>query len=214
MPTYFVKQGDHLFKIAQKHGFADYHTIWDHPKNAELKRKRQNPNVLYPGDRLYIPEKELKEESGATEQRHRFKTRGETLMLRIVLKNIDGQPIANEQCDLDIEGEVYPLITDGEGQIEQQIPKSAERGSLTLKDTDLPFDVQLPLKIGHLDPVDTASGQQARLNNLGYNAGEVGGTDPLKLRSAVEEFQCDYDLSVDGICGSQTQAKLEEVHGC
>jgi len=214
MPTYSVKQGDHLLKIAKKHGFADYHNIWDHPQNNELKRRRQNPNILYPGDRLYIPEKELKEESGATEQRHRFKTRGETLMLRIVLKNIDGQPIANQRCDLDIEGEVYPLTTDGQGQIEQQIPKSAEGGTLTLIGTNVPFDVQLPIKIGHLDPVDTISGQQARLNNLGFNAGEVGGTSELQFRSAVEEFQCDHDLTVDGICGQQTQTKLKEVHGC
>jgi hypothetical protein len=27
---YTVKQGDHVSSIAQEHGLADYHAIWDH----------------------------------------------------------------------------------------------------------------------------------------------------------------------------------------
>jgi peptidoglycan hydrolase-like protein with peptidoglycan-binding domain len=36
----------------------------------------------------------------------------------------------------------------------------------------------------------------------------------MAFRSAVEEFQCDHGLTVDGDCGAQTQAKLLSVHGC
>ena len=32
--------------------------------------------------------------------------------------------------------------------------------------------------------------------------------------SAIEEFQCDHGLVVDGKCGPATQAKLKQVHGC
>jgi peptidoglycan hydrolase-like protein with peptidoglycan-binding domain len=99
-------------------------------------------------------------------------------------------------------------------QIEQQIPKRAENGALTIEDDRSPFGVEVPIKVGHLDPVDEVSGQRARLNNLGYNAGERAAPAELQFRSAVEEFQCDYDLTVDGVCGPQTQAKLLEVHGC
>jgi len=60
---YTVQQGDYLSKIATVNGFLDYHTIWDHPDNAAFKMKRQNHNVLFPGDRLFIPEKEERNES-------------------------------------------------------------------------------------------------------------------------------------------------------
>lgn len=205
---HIVKQGEYLSRIAAQYGFADYRTIWDHPENAELKQKRQNPNVLYPDDRIYIPDKQVRQESRPTEQRHRFKVRLQKVLLRMVVKNIDDQPIANTECELQVEGNVFQLTTDSNGLIEQPIPKTAESGKLTL------LDVEVPVQIGHLDPVEEVSGQQARLNNLGYNAGEVGGTNEEQLRSAIEEFQCDHELTVDGICGSDTQAKLKEVHGC
>ena len=72
----------------------------------------------------------------------------------------------------------------------------------------------MPTRIGHLDPVEEPSGQMARLTNLGYYLGPEGEIDAHQLRSAIEEFQCDHSLPVDGKCGSQTQAKLKQVHGC
>jgi peptidoglycan hydrolase-like protein with peptidoglycan-binding domain len=72
----------------------------------------------------------------------------------------------------------------------------------------------LPLKIGHLDPIDEHTGRRERLNNLGYRAGQEDDADDPAYRSAVEEFQCDYDLQVDGVCGPVTQGKLQEIHGC
>src|SRR5262249_8508870 len=96
---------------------------------------------------------------------------------------------------------------------------TAERASLIIKDPQTPLDdVVIPIKVGHLDPVEEVSGQQARLNNLGYFAGPLEGKteeeNQALFLSAIEEFQCDHGLRVDGICGPQTQAKLKEVHGC
>ena len=54
---YTVRQGDYLSKISSENGFFDHTIIWNHPNNAELKEKRQNPSVLYPGDQLFIPDK-------------------------------------------------------------------------------------------------------------------------------------------------------------
>jgi N-acetylmuramoyl-L-alanine amidase len=94
-----------------------------------------------------------------------------------------------------------------------------ERRFLTIKDPQTPInEILIPIKIGHLDPVDELSGQQARLNNLGYFAGpfEEKSEEENKTMflSAVEEFQCDHSLVVDGKCGPNTQAKLKQVHGC
>ena len=69
---YTVKQGDCLSSIAHRFGFCDWHVLWDHPSNAAFKAKRKNPNIIYPGDVLFIPVKEPKLEDCPTEQRHTF----------------------------------------------------------------------------------------------------------------------------------------------
>jgi hypothetical protein len=203
-----VKQGEYLRKIAQAAGFPDYNAIWSSAENSELKQKRQNPNILLPGDKLVIPDKQEKQESGGTDQRHRFRLKGKPLKLRIVLRDTDDNPVANKECTLIIEGVANTLTTDGDGKLEQVIPPSASNGSLRIDEDEI------SLLIGHLDPIDELSGQQGRLNNLGYDAGSADDAQDTQFLSAVEEFQCDYDLTVDGICGPNTQAKLKEVHGC
>ena len=133
MPEYTVKQGDSLSKIAKNHGFQDYRTLWDHPRNADLKKKRKNPNVLFPGDILHIPEKQSKEISGGTGQRHRFKVKEKTPKLRIVLKDVNHRPLANLDCELRVGDKAFALTTDSAGRIEQEIPPEAEEGKLVLK---------------------------------------------------------------------------------
>ena len=210
---YTVVQGDHLSKIAKENGFPDYHIIWDHPNNSVLKDKRKNPNVLFPGDQVFVPDKEEKQESGNTEKRHIFEVKKEPLKLRLVLEDYLEKPIANAPHALLVEGEVGQQTTDGKGHIERDIPLDAEEATLVIRGDETPFaDVPIPVKIGHLDPEEALSGQLARLNNLGYSPGD--GTDDEAFESAVEEFQCDNGLTVDGKCGPITQAKLKKVHGC
>jgi len=208
MPTHTVKQGEHLPKIAEQYKFADYRTIWNHPNNAALKEQRQNPNVLWPGDKVFIPPKEIKKVPSATAKKHRFQLITQKIMLRLAVRDLDSNPIADTPCVLEVDGSSYQLTTDGDGKIEQPIPKNAAGGKLTIG------EIEVPIKIGHLDPVEELPGWRARLNNLGYRAGASDDLNDPQLRSAVEEFQCDYDLQVDGESGPQTQGKLKEVHGC
>ena len=86
--TYTVKQGDHLVGIAEENGFHDYRILWDHPQNAELKKKRQNPNILYPGDQVFVPDAEVREETRSTNQKHTFQVNTETLRLRLGLEDL------------------------------------------------------------------------------------------------------------------------------
>lgn len=205
---HIVAQGEHLSSIAEQYGFSDYRTLWNRPENAELKQRRPDPHVLFPGDRIYIPDLLRKKEAAETSRRTRFRLQAPRLMLRLVIKDFNEQPIINTACSLEVEGATYQLTTDASGQIQQQISVSARTGKLSI------LDLEVPIQIGYLDPVEEVSGQQARLNNLGYDAGEVGETNEEKLRSALEEFQCDRNLTVDGTCNPQTQARLLEVHGC
>jgi hypothetical protein len=57
MPNaYTVKTGDHLTKIAQQHGFSRWQDIYNHPSNQQFRLKRPDPNKIFPGDVIMIPD--------------------------------------------------------------------------------------------------------------------------------------------------------------
>ena len=216
MPTrHVVQQGEHLSSIAAQYGFNDYTVIWNHADNADLKQVRVNPNVLLPGDVIVIPEKETKDEPGETTKRHTFKLATKPLMLRLVLEDALEKPISNARCDLYLDGEKSTVTSDGQGKIEQRIAAGTGTATLVMNTEETPYSgLQLSIGIGQLDPLDTLSGQASRLNNLGYFAGTPASTDDAQFQSALQEFQCDEKLAVDGKPGPLTQAKLKSVHGC
>ncbi len=224
-----VQQGEYLAKIAARYGFTNYRTIWNHPKNAQLKQKRRSPNVLYPGDMLFVPDREERVEARSTTKVHTFVAPQRTVLLRIVVKDVDDKPIGNADYVLNFRGKTSAASADKNGLIEEQIDiKQSHVGTLTVSNTRNVFDVQLGIKVGDLNPVEMPSGQMARLNNLGYFAGRLETGDRMdkkqpidskeeaQFKSAVEEFQCDHmgPGFVDGICGPLTQNKLREVYGC
>lgn len=53
--NYTVVSGDTLSKIAQKFGIGSWSLLYNHPYNQAFKASRTNPNLIYPGDKLYIP---------------------------------------------------------------------------------------------------------------------------------------------------------------
>lgn len=240
--SHVVQQGQHLALIARAHGYTNWDTIWNAPENKDLKDLRKNPDVLYPGDVLHIPEKEARHEQCATERRHKFIAKVRPLHLRIVLSDPANQPLAGHDCTLFVENDSEQIPTPGDGLLEKKIPINAASGKLVDRGptsegtpgTDRPRSERVVgFRIGHLDPVTELSGQIARLNNLGYNAGTIPDhtitpdeekniRQSVQFRSAVEEFQCDamgnndaakIKQVVDGICGKNTQAKLLERHG-
>ena len=134
-------QGEHLSGIAKKYGFSTYKTIWDHAQNAELKKERHNPNVIFPGDELFIPDKGEKEEPRPTEKKHQFELKIEKLKLRLVLEDLYEKPIANAKCELSVENEKFDLSTDGQGKM------TDKRAFLTIKDTQTPInEIIIPVR--------------------------------------------------------------------
>lgn len=208
MPEHTVGQGDCIFSIAQKHGLF-WQTIWNHPNNAELKGKRKDPNVLYPGDVVFIPDKERKQESGATEQRHRFRLKGVPAKLRLRIMD-DDEPRANESYVLVIDGDLFSGTTDADGRLEHPMPPDAKRAKLILGETQ----DELYLNLGHIDPIDEIAGVQIRLNNLGFDCGKLDGILGPETETALRKFQKKYDLTESGKADQATRQKLLEVHGC
>jgi hypothetical protein len=207
-----VRQGEHLSQIAERYGF-DYKAVWNHPANAALKKRRENPNVLLPGDVVHIPDKRQKEERRPTGQTHRFKKPGGGVTLRLALKDFGNEPLANTKCQLIVDGVSTAHQTDGGGRLELRIPSSVTSATLTFSDPLVPFDQSVPIHIGHLDPVTELSGQRARLSNLGYVTRPLEEVDDVYFRHVVQEFQCDLGLPVSGTCDAATQTKLKALHG-
>lgn len=216
---HIVEQGEYLSSIAKQYRFANYRTIYDHPQNAEFKRKRPNPNVIFPGDELFIPDKEERYESRSTEQRHRFRLKRPKLLLRIIVKDDEGRPFANAAYTLRVEDQIYKGTTNGKGLVQQEIPIGAVSGDLTLERSRLTW----PLQIGHLDPVDEVivnkaiiTGMQARLNNLGFICGPVDGILGPKTNAAIKAFQKDVlkRADPDGEPDKATRDRLLSEHGC
>ncbi len=218
-----VSQGEHLTSIAKDYHFSDYRTIYNHPENKDFKDSRPDPNVIFPGDVIFIPNRDTKEESGQTEKRHRFKLRPPKTMLRLVIEDDEGQPQANAQYKLKVlyrqKERTYTGTTNRKGLLEKEIPTGAQ-------DAYLAFDrlgLYWSLKIGHLDPIEEpaeekpiVTGVQARLNNLGFDCGKVDGVLGPKTKEAIKQFQ-EQELkreSPTGDLDKQTLEELSKLHRC
>lgn len=204
---YLVEQGDCVSSIAYEAGLL-WETIWNHPANSELKTKRKDPNVLLPGDKMFIPELKPRQEPRATGATHVFQMKGVPVKLRVrLLKN--NKPRANIKYLLDVDGVVKQGETDGDGWVEAKIAPDASHGKLTLPDTQEEY----PLLLGHLDPIDSISGVQARLRNLGYYGGPADDQMSEKLVVALKAFQKKNELKETGQVDASTQSALKSAHG-
>jgi len=208
--NYSVKQGDCISSIAFEHGFLP-NTIWDHANNAELKMKRQEPNILMPGDIVFIPDKRLKEVGEPTNQVHKFKHQGVPAKLNLHLLD-DGEPISNEPFVLEINGKITEGTTDNEGKIRVSIMPNADKGKLVLGTGA--SQIEYLLDLGWLDPIEKVSGVKKRLQNLGYNVGLLHEIMTDELEEAIMEFEYDYKLEQTGQITEKNRAKLKEVYGC
>ena len=240
---HIVKQGEHLTGIAEHYGFRDYKTVWEDGANAALAAKR-NAHVLHPDDKLSIPDKVVKEEPRPTTATHVFQINITKLFVRLKVRDLDFNPLKGSAYEVRLVSadakNPRTGTTDGEGILKEQIKRpvepvvDAEARVTEVPKAGEPKTHKFDLKIGFLNPVHKLSGQQARLNNLGYFAGfDVKDTDQLWW--AVEEFQEDHmllgksqvktkptivdetndpDEPTGVIEDAKFLVKLEQVHGC
>jgi N-acetylmuramoyl-L-alanine amidase len=200
--NYTVQQGDCLSSLGYKFKIP-WKKLWDHANNAALKQLRKSPDVLFPGDVIFIPEKTIKEEAGATDQKHKFKMKLEKVWLRLRLLEED-QPRRNLNYTLKIGNKEINGTTDGNGKLEQQISPAEKEAWVTTAE-----DVYY-LQLGFLDPESEDSGVQQRLQNLGFL-----GTDKSaeKVSSSVKEFKKKNSLGESEEVNDATRTKLHDKHG-
>ncbi len=209
--SYKVKDGDCVTSIAKEFGYH-WETLWNDPANGPLKQLRVDPNVLKPGDILYIRNKKEKEDPCAAEQRHRFRLLGQPAMLRLRVLNED-VPRANQAYKLVVGDNVYEGVTDPQGKLEHPIPNNAKKAMLAITDEHGAQDVY-ELKLGGIDPVRDIAGAQQRLFNLGFDPGPIDGMMGPQTESALRSFQKKHNLTETGRLDQPTGAKLVQEHGC
>jgi hypothetical protein len=209
MADHVVKQGECSASIAKEHGFRTWETIWDHPANAALREQRRDPYVLYPDDVVVVPEKRQKDVAAATERTHVYRVKTLKTRLRVRMLH-NGRPLAGEPFELEVGGRKTLGSTDGDGKIDVEIPADALTGRLLL----VRRGEEYPLGLGHLDPVDTITGAQARLGQLGLYAGRVDGDMGDYTRDALRSFQRRSSLSPTSELDAPTQDALRRAYGC
>jgi Putative peptidoglycan binding domain len=209
--NYQVKQGDCISSIAFEHGFFP-DTIWDHPSNAELKKKRIDPNVLMPGDVVFVPDKRLKEVSEPTEQVHKFRYKGVPAKFRIQIME-DNQPRANVPYTLTIDGKVVSNPGDrttSAGMVICSILPDVREGLLVVGEGE--EMVEYTLAMGFLNPVSDLTGVKQRLRNLGLYNGAIDNNLSEETKDSLRAFQALHKLPTTGEPDQATLNKLREIH--
>ncbi len=201
-----VQPGECCISIADAAGHF-WETVWNHPDNRDVKNARGSPHVLLAGDRLHVPEIEPKDESAATEKRHRYRRKGIPITFEIVVKE-NGKPLEGLPYVLVIEGRSTSGTVPKDGKITAPMFPKDRTGELRVGEGDT---LRIyPLDIGGLDPAHTRTGCEARLANLGL-LGE--GADDETFAQALKKFQSDNGLNASGELDNDTAKKLAEVHG-
>ncbi len=216
MLTHTVAQGENLTLIAKKYGYSDYRLIYQHADNSEFRRQRPDPNILYPGDVLCIPEILPGTKTASTGKKSQYRVKSQVKeKLKIKVQDVEGSAWGGIKVKLEVEGELFELELGDDGLIEVEISPEVSTGWLKLfldKGSENHTHCY-ELCLNYLDPVEKLSGVQARCNALESECGEVDGVMGDNTEKAVKAFQGEYDLDVDGIPGPLTQNKLRAVFG-
>jgi N-acetylmuramoyl-L-alanine amidase len=207
MAKHVVLQGECISSIAFDSGLLP-ETLWNHPENFALKKKRVNPDALLPGDALFVPDITERYENCSTDQRHTFVARGFPARFRLLLVR-DDEPRANEAFTLHLDGRQIEGTTDGDGWLQMGIPPNARTVQLVIQSTG----EEIHLALGNLDPIDEVSGIQGRLANLGFYEGAIDGQKSDDLAASVGAFQKKNGLPETGEADSATRDALRSAYG-
>jgi len=211
MPTYTVKQGDTIIGLAAKNGFKDADTILNASDNSSLKQSRTDPGILFPGDVVVIPSRELLQHPSAVDASHKFKITRPKAWIRLVVKDAAGKALANLKYQLTVGSKQWNGMLPADGVLEQAVSPNARDGRLTVWLDDKNTEIW-DLAIGSMDPLDEISGVQSRLNNLGFDCGEPNGKLNDATKDAIRAFQARLGIDITGAIDDTLKQKLTSYY--
>ena len=210
MPNTTAAAGVTIIALAYTNGFKSTDDILNDSGNSSLKQNRTDPGVLLPGDSVSIPSRVLRQEASPIDASHKFILTRPKAWVRLIVKDALGVALAGKKYQLTIDGkQTNGTVPDG-GIIEQSVPPTAKSGQLTVFLSDTPNDVEIwMLQLGWMDPIDSITGVQARLINLGFDIGkEPDGVLDDNTKFAISAFQSRIGIDITGAIDSTLQQKL------
>jgi hypothetical protein len=216
MQPYVIKQGDYLAVLAYRFGF-DADTVWNDDKNADLRKLRLDPNILWPTDVLYIPDqidKDPKTHDLALGTTNNFVSHAPTVNMTILFSD---EALVAQNYTIEELPELTGLATVG-GKASFAIPVTLTAFTIVFTDSGTTF----AFDVGHMDPINTLTGVAKRLQNLGYLGPQPDedNLDVNAVRMGVRLFKAsqgaspdDADLSDVGTLGDATASLLVAAHG-
>jgi N-acetylmuramoyl-L-alanine amidase len=221
MKPHVIAQGEYLTRLAAERGF-DAAEVWNHPANRDLRARRPNPDILAPGDVVHLPDAPAPAgapiQAGGT---HRYRARVPRVTIRLLLQGCAGEPY--EIRGLPGAAPRTGTVA-GDGELRFEAPTFVREVDILLPQRR----TVIPVRIGHLDPADEASGERARLTHLGHLtpppsdlfrhpiARELDPTAEAaeeRLSRARARFQEAQGLEPTGEASAATLQALRERHG-
>lgn len=232
-----VQQGESVMSIAEGNGFL-WETLWNHPKNSQLKAKRVDPGVLMPGDVLHIPDRGEKKESAGVDQCHNFKRKGHPAFIRLALvrekkeeqkeyaagsgeweyrepdpKPRKTEPLANAPYAFYVDGKhVADGNTGGDGRIEAKC-SPATRSAWAVLYPGTAQERTIHLNPQHMDPIEEIPGVCKRLYNLGFPCPLDAREVTSSVSAAIMDFQRQQGLQETGKPDAATKDRLKGIYG-
>jgi hypothetical protein len=187
--------------------------LWNHPKNADLKAKRRDRDILCPGDVLFVPDASnvgadpLPLAAGTS---NRYAATVPTVPVSLYLR--DGEEVLKNEPYL-VQGMVPdgadPVqgTTDGDGQVTLAVPVHVREITIELTGRGVRFRAQ----VGDMDCLTEDSGVRMRLENLGYYPQFLGHDDDA-LAAAVSAFQKASGIEATSVVDDATRDALGKAH--
>ncbi len=214
--NYIIQQGDTLTRIALKNGLNSAEDIYNHPANKTFKDKRPNPNVIYPGDQITLPEASATPFAGSVDKTHQFVLKPPKETFEVIIKNDEGEVWTGKRAVLTVGEQTLDQTLDDSGLLSVELHKLNEKEAtleIYLDEESEEPSHTMEIQLAHLDPIDTISGVQGRCNNLGFDCGAVDGEMGPLTQEGIKAFQQHHQLDVDGKLGPKTQDTLQQAYG-
>ena len=190
--VHLISPGDTLATVAERARFLHSSTIWNHPLNRALRRRRESPFVLLDGDAVVVPTMTLHVVQVGTSRETKFVVYVERTVARERARTFrDDREIPFDEKTVQVDGDADDDATRAGDVLDAPVPRDARR--LTADTPPAPVE----LSLGALMPIRESRGVLTRLENLGFlpaealAAGDEGDEleDDERVTLACELFQ-------------------------
>ncbi|MFO0548748.1 MAG: peptidoglycan-binding domain-containing protein [Polyangiaceae bacterium] len=190
---YIIRRGDHLQALAFERG-ATVDEVWNHASNDKLRALRASPDVLSPGDVIYLPISKLSGASLRKQSTNQYQATVPLQRLELELR-FTGCELAPETPGCTVDPASGARVTKEEvgesASPSQKIVRVTLECPITTKTILLDvvnFERKYQLVVGDVDPSTTVAGVAKRLENLGYLT-SGGPIEEADVPRAVKAFQ-------------------------